>query len=202
MPPEKLPDLPVERETEAKDLFVITQLEPRDIAARMGVNPGSVRKARTRGGWQVERIRYLSQQSVKDARAAHAAKMAEAQATVELGCAQLAVERIAAQLKVARELHRLASEPIPQVLTVTGKEGQQGLASALGPASADITSGRLAVGLSTDKTEASVEVASNFRRKFWQDNPNDVAETPGPPAHDAAVEPRNGTQAEPVADPR
>jgi hypothetical protein len=160
MKPTELPDLPIERETEAKDLFVITQLEPRDIAARMGVNPGSVRKARTRGGWQVERIRYLSQQSVKDARAAHAAAMAEAQATVELGCAQLAVERIAAQLKVARELHRLASEKVPQVLTITGKEGQQGLASALGPASADITSGRLAVNLTTEKSSIESDMAA------------------------------------------
>ncbi len=149
MPAAKPPDLSPTQTGEARDLFVVGLLETPEIADRLGVSHGSVRKAKTTGGWVVARRRYGSQEEVQARRKAHLTKMAEAREAVELGCAELAQLRIAIRLKEAALLEALAKDPSTPVL------GRGGLSSALGPASQDVTSGRLAVGLSTEKADTA-----------------------------------------------
>jgi hypothetical protein len=194
-----LPPISTAQKAEARDLFVIGLLDTKEIAERLGVSSKSVRMAATADHWMVRRRRYGSQEEVQARRKAHMEKMAAARETVESICADVAIERLEAQLKVAKALHDLANLPVPHVLT--NKDDGQGLASALGPASQDVTAGRLAVGLHTDKVSVDDARADEFRAKFFNLLSAECAVAPvaTPPGSAAGVEQGDGENPKPVA---
>ena len=174
------------------DLYVYGLAEAPEIAEATGLSPGSVR-ALVRPLLAV-RQRFWGSEEMLAKSAAHVEEMAGYRATVEVDCAKLGTIRIKGQIVSASNL-------LSQAVQAKSPEEVRAVARALGPASQDVTSGRLAVGLSTEKVTVDDARADEFRSKFFElvvsERAMAAAERPagGPPG----VEQGDGSSAEPVA---
>ena len=131
------------------DLYVYGLAEAPEIAEAIGLSQGSVR-ALVRPLLAV-RQRFWGTEEMQAKSSAHGEEMAGYRATVEVDCAKLGTIRIKGQIVSASNL-------LSQAVQAKSPEEVRAVARALGPAFQDVTSGRLAVGLSTEKTEIATAV--------------------------------------------
>jgi hypothetical protein len=155
MPPKKHKTEPADpgRIKLARALYIFEDcFDFHTLSKRVGLSPQTLRVACRRGEWEIDRLRVSRDPRTLEERQKRQEKMAECRVSVEEGCATLAVIRIDAQTVVAKALCMQAAQ------AETARDVRD-VARALGPAPADVTAARLAVGLSTEKTETQSQDA-------------------------------------------
>jgi hypothetical protein len=180
---------------EAKRLFLHDEMNEAQIAARLRVAAAYVMRLSNDEGWLDEVTRLCCCREYLDAHEKASKDLADCKVKIEVTHARTAVHRARAQHAVARGLAEEAAS------AVTPKQIHE-LARVLGPASADITSGRLSVGLTTEKVDTESDDAKKLRSDFFGALHARLAEcnpSPVPPGDAGGVVPGSQLAPESVA---
>lgn len=138
---------------EAKRKYLHDELNESEIASDLHVATVYIVRLARDERWADELSRLCCSREYLEAHEKASKDLANCKVKIEVTHARTAVHRARAQHAVARALAEEAA-------AATTSKQVHDLARVLGPASQDITSGRLSVGLTTEKTESVVEIES------------------------------------------